>query len=278
MRYLLLLGLAVISFGVLAEDGVFRQLNQVEANGIRIVSGTNLPVGIVRQAAPIMVYNSTLQGPTVDMINPGLVKAFQADGYTMFDAKDIVSDLQKEKKNLRLSSFYNKQIFYGTWEDFLKANAANAEKDGKEFDGRGVVTAVAQTLMLGVSLLAGAPVTAVANAGLTGTYGTLSKEDTQWFQSIQVDPSWTANPPSKVLVVKTGVTTNQGKETTSAWTLVMLNDKASLGNKTVSQSVANSIQNAVKQIVKINGSPTPEESQILATLESLRGPTTAEPK
>jgi len=79
-----------------------------------------------------------------------------------------------------------------------------------------------------------------------------------------------------VLVVKTGVTTNQGKETTNAWTLVMLNDKASLGNKMVSQSVANSIQNAVNQIVKINGSLTPEESQILATLESLRGPTTAE--
>lgn len=268
MRYVLTLLLAAISLGALAEENAFRLLGQSDMNGVRIVSGTNLPSNVVRQGAPIMVYNSSPVGPVIDTINPNLVKSFAADGYTMFDAKDIVNDLQKEKKNLRLSSFYNKQIFYGTWDDFLKANAANAEKDGKEFDGRGVVTAAVQTLMLGVSLLAGAPVTAVANAGLTGTYGTFSKEDTQWFQSIQVDPSWTTNPPAKVLVVKTGVTTNQGKETSTVWTLVMLDDKASLGNKVVSQSVANSIQKAVDQIVIINGSVTPEETQILNNLKT----------
>lgn len=270
MRYVLTLLLAAFSLGVIAEESAFRQLAQSEANGVRIVSGTSLPAGTVRQASPIMVYNSSLQGPTVDMINPGLAKAFQEDGYTIFDAKDIVNDLQKEKKNLRLSSFYNKQIFFGTWDEFLAANAANAEKDGKEFDGRGVVTAVAQTLMLGVSLLAGAPVTAVANAGLTGTYGTFSKEDTQWFQSIQVDPSWAANPPSKVLVVKTGVTTNQGKETSNVWTLVMFNDKTNLGNKAVSQSLADGIHDAVKKIAKIQGSVTSEESQILDNLANMR--------
>ncbi|MGV0999541.1 MAG: hypothetical protein ACOYBQ_09465 [Fluviibacter sp.] len=278
MRYVLTLLLAALFFGAIAEENTFRQLVQSEDNGVRIVSGTNLPAGTVRQAAPIMVYNSTLQGPTVDMINPGLVKSFQTGGYTMFDAKDVVNDLQKEKRNLRLSSFYNKQIFYGTWEDFLKANVANAEKDGKEFDSRGFLTMATQTLVLGVSLLAGAPVTAVANAGLTGTYGTFSKEDTQWFQSIQVDPSWAANPPSKVLVVKTGVATNQGKETSSTWTLVLLNEKVNLGNKAVAQSVANSIQSAVNQIVKINGAITPEETQILSNLNGLRSNNPTEAK
>lgn len=271
MKLIIGLLLLATSFGTMAEEGSFRQLVESENNGVRIVSGTNLPAGTVRQAAPIMVYNSTLQGPTVDMINPVLVKSFQADGYTMFDAKDIVNDLQKEKKSLRLSSFYNKHIFFGTWDDFLKANASNAEKDGKQFDSRGFLTMATQTLVLGVSLLAGAPVTAVANAGLTGTYGTFSKEDTQWFQSIQVDPSWAANPPSKVLVVKTGVTTNQGKDTSNVWTLVMFSDKINLGNKAVSQFVGNGIHNAINQVIKISGSVTTEENQILDNLASIRG-------
>lgn len=268
----LIIGLLLVasSFSVIAEESAFRQLGQSEVNGVRIVSGTNLPAGTVRQAAPIMVYNSSPVGPVIDVINPNLVKSFAADGYSMFDAKDIVNDLQKEKKNLRLSSFYNKQIFYGTWEDFLKANAANAEKDGKEFDSRGFLTMATQTLMLGVSLLAGVPVTAVANAGLTGTYGTFSKEDTQWFQAIQVDPGWVASPPSKALVVKTSVTTNQGKETSSVWTLVMLNDKVSMGNKAVSQSVADGIHDAINKITKMQGSVTPEESQVLDNLAGLR--------
>lgn len=277
MRYVLTLWLVIFSFSAFAEEGSFRQLSQFEANGIRMVSGTNLSTGAVRQTAPIMVYNSTLQGSAIDMINPGLVKSFQLDGYTMFDAKDIVNDLQKEKRNLRLSSFYNKQMFFGTWEEFLKANALNAEKDDKEFDSRGFLTMAAQTLMLGMSLLAGAPVTTVANAGLTGTYGTFSKEDTRWFQSIQVDPIWAANPPSKVLVVKTSVTTNQGKETSSIWTLVMFSDKTSLGNKAVSQFVVDGIHSTVNQIAKINGSITPEENQILEMLSSLRVPKGSEP-
>ena len=272
MRYVLALWLAMFSFGAIAEENTFRQLGQSEANGVRIVSGTNLPAGTIRQASPIMVYNSSLKGPTVDMINPGLAKAFQEDGYTVFDAKDIVNDLQKEKKNLRLSSFYNKHIFYGTWDEFLAANAANSEQKegGREFNPGGVMTTAVNVLVFGVSLLAGAPVNSVVIASMGANYGSFSKEEERWIQSIKVDPSWTANPPAKVLVLKTNITTNQDKETSSVWTLVMFNDKVNLGNKAVSQSVVNGIHNAVNQIAKIKGSVTPEEIQVLDNLAGLR--------
>lgn len=277
MRYLLLLGLAAISFGAIAEDGAFRQLNQSEASGVRIVSGTDLPIGIVRKAAPILVYNSTLQGSAVDMIRPGLVKAFQDDGYTMFDTKGIVNDMQQEIKNLRVTNFNNKQIFFGSWDEFLAANSTNTEKESRrEFNPSGLMTTTMNVLVLGVSLLAGAPVNSVVMAGMGINYGSFSKEDTRWVQSIRVDPSWTANPPAKVLVLKTDVITNQGKDTSNLWTLVMLSDKTNLGNKAVSQFVANGIHYAANQITKLNGSVTPEESQILATLATLRGPKTAE--
>ena len=272
MKLIVALLLVASSFGAIAEENTFRQLGQSEANGVRIVSGTNLPAETVRQTSPIMVYNSTFQGPAVDMIKPGLVKAFQEDGYTMFDAKGIVNDLQKEKKNLRVSSFYIKSIFLGTWDDFLAANAASVDQKegGREFNPSGVMTTAVNVLVFGVSLLAGAPVNSVVIAGMGANYGSFSREEERWIQSIQVDPSWTANPPAKVLLLKTNVTTNQDKDTSSLWTLVMFSDKANLGNKAVSQSVVNGIHNAVNKIAKMKGSVTPEESQILDSLSGLR--------
>lgn len=272
MKHVLVLWLAALSFGAIAEENTFRQLGQSEADGVRIVSGTNLPAGIVRQASPIMAYNSTFQGPAVDLIKPGLVKAFQEDGYTMLDIKGIVNDLQKEKKNLRVSSFYIKPIFLGTWDEFLAANAANADQKegGREFNPSGVMTTALNVLVFGVSLLAGAPVNSVAIAGMGANYGSFSKEEERWVQSIQVDPSWTATPPAKVLLLKTTVTTNQDKETSSVWTLVMFSDKPNSGYKAVFQSVVNGIHNAVNQITKIKGSVTPEETQVLDNLVGLR--------
>lgn len=124
--------------------------------------------------------------------------------------------------------------------------------------------------MLGVSLLAGAPVTAVANAGLTGTYGTFSKEDAQWFQSIQIDPQWESNPPDSVAIIKTCVASEKGRVKTCVWSLVMGKKGSAIGNETNSQTIAQSVYNGFSKLFKVEATPDEDEIKILAELDALK--------
>ena len=270
MRYILTILFMTFSLSTLAEDTDFRQISQMDTKNIRVVTMTNIPEGTVRQSGPILFYSTKSQWPLAESVDPILVSLMAGDGFTPFNIKGIAKEAQKQTKNLRWINVGSSVLFNGSWSDFLQKNQENSDKNGKDFDGRGLATAAVQTLMLGVSLLAGAPVTAVANAGLTGTYGTFSKEDTQWFQSIQIDPQWESNPPESVAIIKTCLASEKGRVKTCVWSLVMGKKGSAIGNEINSQTIAQSVHNGFSKLFKVEATPNEDELKILAELDQVK--------
>lgn len=256
MKNRLLLALAGILMSSLsqADDLVPRTLAITNQKNIQVYSTTELPEGTGRNLGPIVFHRTDFKDPLAQSMTNKVGQALNGPVFRTVPTIWWDKAFDGEGKGLGDTGVSSQVVFQGDWNSFLEKNRENAEKDGKEFDSRGVVTAAVQTLMLGLSLLAGAPVTAVANAGLTGTYGSFSKEDARWFQSIQLNPDILKNPPQNVLVTKSCMN-RRGQDMTCVQTLALFNS----GNlDQVHMVVATNVAEAFTKLIKPEPGLTPE--------------------
>lgn len=251
----LLAALLSLSGIVHADDAVvYRPLVTTQKKDIQVWTSTDLPEGSVRNLGPIVFHRTDFKDPLAQSMTNKIGQALNGPVFRTVPTIWWDKAFDGEGKGLGDTGVSSQVVFQGDWNSFLEKNRENAEKDGKEFDGRGVITAAVQTLMLGVSLLAGAQVTAVANAGLTGTYGSFSKEDARWFQSIQLNPDVLKNPPQNVLVIKSCMN-RRGQDMTCVQTLALIN----AGNMDQARTVvASNVAEAFTKLIKPEPGLTPE--------------------
>lgn len=256
MKHRLLLALAGILLSSFshADETITRTLAVTNQKNIQVYSTTDLPEGTARNLGPIVFHRTDDKSPSSQAMTNSIGQALNGPVFRTVPSIWWDKVFDGEGKGLGDTGVSSQVIFQGDWNSFLEKNRANAEKDGKELDGRGVMTAAVQTLMLGVSLLAGAPVTAVASAGLTGTYGSFTKEDARWFQSIQLNPDVLKNPPQNVLVTKSCMN-RRGQDMTCVQTLALINS----GNLDQARMVvANNVAEAFTKLIKPEPGLTPE--------------------
>lgn len=198
-----------------------RTLQKTDGKLISYVSMTNSLPNQVQTLGPVLFVPVNTKSDASSRLSEEVAKQLVPQGF----AYVRVSYFAKEaREDVLGKSFMQSRILYvGTWDSFVALNKENADKDGKEFDPKGFIGTAGQVLVMGVALLAGVPITAVANTGLSSTYGNFSKEDTRWFQSIQIDPELLTTPPKNVIAIKTGADTYYNKDRVELWTLVLTN-------------------------------------------------------
>lgn len=255
MRYIVAVLLAVVSGLALADDSItYRPLVTTQKKDVQVWTSTDLPDGTKQNLGPIIFHRTDDKNRQSQIMTDSIGQALNGTKFRTVPTIWWDKAFDGEGKGLGDSAVYSQVIFQGDWNSFLEKNRENAESNGKEFDGRGTLTAAVQTLMLGVSLLAGAPVTAVANAGLTGTYGNFTKEDAQWFQTIQIDPAMVKAPPKYVVITKSNMN-RRGKDMTWVRTIAFVyNDNLDAARLVMAQNIAESFT----QLVQPEPGLTPE--------------------
>lgn len=229
-----------------ADDAVVcRPLVATQKKDIQVWTSTDLPDGTKHNLGPIVFHRTDDKNALSQSMTNSVGQALNGPVFRTVPTIWWDKAFDGEGKGLGDTGVSSQVIFQGDWNSFLQKNLENSESAGKEIDGRGILTMATQTLILGVSLLAGAPITSVANAGLTATYGSFTKEDTQWFKSIQLDPGTLKTPPKNVIVAKTCMN-RRGQLMTCVQTLALIKgDDIERVKPIIAQNVAASLSQLV---------------------------------
>lgn len=221
-----ILGIALVFFMVgcattkLPEQPT-RTLQKTDSEGISYVSMTNALPDQVQTLGPVLFVPPNAASEVSSMLSEEVAKQLVLQGFSYVRAK--YNDKEAKEDVLGKSGMQSRILYAGSWDEFVAMNNENAGKDGKEFDPKGFIGMAGQVLVMGVALLAGVPVQATTMYGMEARYGTFYKEDTRWFQSIQIDPALMAKPPKNVIAIKTGADTYYNKDRVALWTLVLTN-------------------------------------------------------
>jgi hypothetical protein len=200
-----------------------RTLKKTDGKGISYVFMTNAIPGQVQALGPVLFVPPNTTSEASGVLSEEVAKKLAPQGFNYVRAKFY--DKEAREDVLGKSGMQSRILYAGTWDSFVALNKENSEKDGKEFDPKGFLGMAGQVLVMGVGLLAGVPVTATTMYGMGAQYGNFSKEDTSWFQSIQIDPGLLAKPPNNVIAIKTSADTFYNKDRVALWTLVLTNQE-----------------------------------------------------
>jgi hypothetical protein len=224
MRYVLAVTLALSLIGCATTkppEQPTRTLQKTNGKEISYVSMTNALPDQVQTLGPVLFVPPNAASEASSRLSEEVAKQLVPQGFAYVRAK--FHDKEAKEDVLGKSGLQSRILYAGTWDEFVALNQENAQKDGKEFDPKGFIGMAGQVLVMGVALLAGVPVQATTMYGMGAHYGNFSKEDTSWFQSIQIDPELLTKPPKSVIAIKTGADTYYNKDRVALWTLVLTN-------------------------------------------------------
>lgn len=221
-----ILGVALVFFMIgcattKPPEQPIRTLQKTDGKTISYISMTNALPGEVQTLGPVLFVPPNYASEASSKLSEEVAKQLGPQGFAYVRAKFF--DKEAKEDVLGKSGMQSRILYAGSWDEFVSMNNENAGKDGKEFDPKGFIGMAGQVLVMGVALLAGVPVTATTMYGMGAQYGNFSKEDTRWFQSIQIDPVLLAKPPKNVIAIKTEASTYYNKDRVELWTLLLTN-------------------------------------------------------
>lgn len=241
-----------------------RTLQKTNGKEISYVSMTNALPDQVQTLGPVLFVPPNAASEASSRLSEEVAKQLVPQGFAYVRAK--FHDKEAKEDVLGKSGLQSRILYAGTWDEFVALNQENAQKDGKEFDPKGFIGMAGQVLVMGVALLAGVPVQATTMYGMGAHYGNFSKEDTSWFQSIQIDPELLTKPPKSVIAIKTGADTYYNKDRVALWTLVLTNQDAEQ-LETLIKPVAKEIATNLSILMKPKAPISDEERAAIARIE-----------
>lgn len=274
MKKLLLLATLLTLSGLsIAEEAMPRQLVVTQKKDVQIYSTTDLPEGTVRHLGPIVFHRTDDKNTLNQSMTNSVGQALNGPVFRTVPSIWWDKAFDGEGKGLGDTGVSSQVIFQGDWNSFVQKNLENTESSGKEIDGRGVLTIATQTIMLGLSLLAGAPVTTVANAGLTGTYGSFTKDDAKWFKSVQLDPDTLKSPPKHVVITKTCMN-RRGQDMTCVQTIALIkSEQVDQARSAIAENIAASLTQLVQPDPGLTAESEAKAKHLNELLDSARSAT-----
>ena len=241
-----------------------RTLQKTDGKRISYVSTTSAELNQVQTLGPVLFVPPNTKSYISSTLSEEVAKQLVPQGFAYVRAGYF--DKEAKEDVLGRSGIQSRILYAGTWDDFLALNKENAVKDGKEFDPKGFIGMAGQVLVMGVALLAGVPVTATTMYGMGAQYGNFSKEDTSWFQSIQIDPELLAKPPKNVIAIKTGADTYYNKDRVALWTLVLTNQDVEQQDNLL-QPIAKEIATNLSLLMKPKAPISDDDRAAIARIE-----------
>ena len=241
-----------------------RTLQRTDGKSISYFSMTNALPNQVQTLGPVLFVPPNAKSESSSRLSEEVAKQLVSQGFAYVRAKFY--DKEAKEDVLGKSGMQSTILYAGTWDDFVALNNQNAEKDGKEFDPKGFIGMAGQVLVMGAALLVGVPVTATTMYGMGAQYGNFSKEDSSWFQSIQIDEELLAKPPKNVIAIKTNADTFYNKDRVALWTLVLTNDDVNK-QEALRPAIAKEIAMNLSGLMKPKAPISDEDQAAIARIE-----------